>query len=299
MQVTDFYQPAPEVTRTGLDWMTNNNVPEDIPFYFFLHYMDPHDPYMAPESKEGGYARARMEHPDVSLEGPMRDAYIREIEYFDGYLGKFFDGLKERGLYDDTLIIFTSDHGEEFHEHGGWWHGFTLYDEQTHVPFMMKLPGGKLAGTVTTDLARHIDIAPTVLQYAGLEAATCMPGLPLVDTAGNLANGAITYTYAENNFEGIDLQAVRTLDMKLIKEIPSKEGELPPLEMYDLSRDAGEIKNLADETGLADPDNQLNSGELLLVIEGYQSVIHDCAAEPSADVNVEDAEEQLEALGYL
>ena len=50
------------------------------------------------------------------------------------HLGRLFEELKRRGLYDRTLIVLTADHGEEFHEHGGWWHGTTLYDEQIHVP---------------------------------------------------------------------------------------------------------------------------------------------------------------------
>lgn len=69
-----------------------------------------------------------------------------DIECLDTHLTALFDGFKERGLCGGALIVFTADHGEEFYDHEGWWHGFTLYGEMSHVPIMLKLPcAGKRA----------------------------------------------------------------------------------------------------------------------------------------------------------
>jgi arylsulfatase A-like enzyme len=83
------------------------------------------------------------------------------------------------------MIVLTADHGEEFHEHGGWWHGTTLYDEQTNVPLVIKPARGGAAGRVEEALVGSIDIAPTVLRAAGLPIPPTVQGhwLPLDGTA--------------------------------------------------------------------------------------------------------------------
>jgi hypothetical protein len=77
----------------------------------------------------------------------LHDLYRGEVKHADEEIGRFFAQLKADGLYDNALVIVTADHGEEFFEHGGWWHGTTLYDEQVHVPLLVKLPNNARAGT--------------------------------------------------------------------------------------------------------------------------------------------------------
>ena len=96
----------------------------------------------------------------------LRRLYASNVEYMDEFLAKVFAQLEAEGLYDDALIVFTADHGEEFHEHGGWWHGTTLYDEQIHVPLIVKQPGNRGAGTREASFARSVDIVPTILAAA-------------------------------------------------------------------------------------------------------------------------------------
>ncbi len=296
IQVTDYYQPAAAVKDTVLAWLDSDSVPADRPYFLFTHFMDPHDPFMAPEAPGGGYGRKRMGNPDpaIHLDG-MRQAYMGEIEYLDRELGKFFEGLKERGLYDDALIILTADHGEEFQEHGGWWHGQTLYEEQTHIPFAVKLPGNLRGSEVNTSLARNLDIAPTLLQAAGLEKGAMMQGQSLFDSDWNPSNQTIDYSYAENNFEGIVLQSIRTGTHKLIRANADNPRELPVTSFFNVSEDPGEQTNLAGDEGVVATQTQLDEA-----IEGYLTICEENAIEPTVPT-VLDAETagQLESLGYL
>ena len=97
----------------------------------------------------------------------MRKAYQQEITWMDNEIGKFLDWIKSEGLYDDTVIVVTADHGEEFLEHGGWWHGTTLYEEQIHVPLIVKLADGRWGGTRVPWQVRQMDTAATLAALAG------------------------------------------------------------------------------------------------------------------------------------
>lgn len=295
MVVTDFYQPAEVITHTGLDWLDHRPFPDQAPFFLFLHYMDPHDPFMDPDAPGGGFARARMERPEPSIEAPMRKAYDLEIEHLDAHLGALFDGLKQRGLYQDTVIVFVSDHGEEFHEHNGWWHGFTLYQEMLRIPLIVKLPGLAQGGTRNADLARHVDVTPTLLHLAGLEKSPQMTGQILYDPATGFTNGSTDYAYAENDFEGNVLRAVQSKTEKTIETEETSEDRLAPVEFYDLAQDPAEKNNLAADAAHQEPLQALRK-----TIADYQDTIEQNAAEPQRAGKVDAAtEDQLNAIGYL
>ncbi len=292
MNVTRFYQPAEVVTREALAWLDNPERPQDAPFLLFLHYMDTHDPFMNHDNPGEGYARVQMPNPDPDeyLER-MRHAYCTEIEYMDVHIGAFLDGLRERGLYDDAVILFTSDHGEEFYDHQGWWHGQTLYDEVIQVPLMLRLPGGVMAGQTNADFARHIDLAPTMMGLAGLPKPGEMPGMTLLDN-GIFTNAVTGHVYAENDLEGIVLQAVRTRTEKLIAANDNNPRGLLPTEYYELTSDPRETRNLSENA----PDRV---DELQALLDGMTASIRDGAAEPAvAEGLSEDLTEQLEDLGY-
>ncbi|MBL8058070.1 MAG: sulfatase, partial [Anaerolineales bacterium] len=175
--VHNFYQPAEVVTGKGLEWVKRHAQDR---FFLMLHYMDAHDPYF--EHPHNGYAIARVSlpNPRPELAPELKRLYDGEITHLDQHLGELFTGLQQQGLYDDTLIVFTADHGEEFYEHGGWWHGTTLYQEQLHVPLLIRRPGAPDAGRVDDDLARTLDLAPTILAAAGRRAPAAFPGLALL-----------------------------------------------------------------------------------------------------------------------
>ena len=294
IHITEFYQPAEVVTREGLAWVDAKQAPGGIPFFLYLHYMDPHDPFIDPDAPQGGYARVRNSNPDPEqfLE-PMKKAYVRGINHLDTGLQQLFDGLRQRGLYDNALIVLTSDHGEEFYDHEGWWHGQTLYEELCHIPLILKLPANAQAGQVNEDIARHIDLAPTMLRFAGLEKSAAMPGQPLVSLEGLAENAGIAYSYAENDFEGNELRSVRNKDTKLI-EAKDNTRALEPVELYDLSADPKEQHTLAGQ-----PEQAALEETLKQTIETYQQVIAGTAAEPAGAVDTTELQEQLGGLGYL
>ena len=163
--------------------------------------------------------------------------------YLDEQIGRLVDELKRRGLYDKTLIVLTADHGEEFHEHGGWWHGTTLYDEQIGVPLIVKPGQGGARGRVVDELAMSIDIAPTVLAAAGVAKPPAMQGhaLPLGDAAAPTRDSV----FAEEDLRGQrPAGGADALTSKLITANPGNPRGLQPEELYDVAKDPGEQKSL-------------------------------------------------------
>lgn len=293
--ITDFYQPAETITDTGLAWLDGPDRPDSAPFMLFLHYMDPHDPFRDPDRPGKGYARAQTPNPDPSMKDAFIRSYVYEIEYLDEHLGRLIGGLKERGLYDDTLIVFTSDHGEEFCEHGGFWHGLSLYEEQIAIPLMLKLPGNQNGGKRNPGLARHLDIAPTIASFAGLQPDGQWNGINLFDANLNPGNGDTAYVYAHLDFEGIVLRAVRDTEYKLIESNEGNKRNYPAAALYDLMTDPGEQTNLAES-----PEQSERVSALRAIAEGMVRFIKEGAAAPVVDTDaMESQRELLESTGYL
>lgn len=296
LRITDYYQPADSVTSIALDWVDSGETPEDTPFYLYMHYMDTHDPFMDRGKSGVGYARARMENPDPEEHREkMQQAYISEIEYLDEHLGALIAGLKQRGVYDNTAIFLVADHGEEFFDHGGWWHGLTLYEEMLRVPLLVKLPGNINAGVVSNNLARLVDIAPTMLQLAGLPVGSDMAGKSLCNAEGVLADSGGVYSFAENDFEGNQQKAVRSLDSALIVANEDNPRGVAPVEFYDMKKDPNQQKNLAEI-----PEAQKGVDAMQDVINQYWKMILEDAPEPVPSGNLDpQLQQQLESLGYL
>ena len=292
--MTDFYQPADVVTREALTWLDSNERPKDAPFMLFLHYMDTHDPFMDHARPGVGYARVRLENPDPAkfLE-PMRSAYDSDIEYLDEHLGVLFDGLRQRGLYGDAVILFTADHGEEFYDHKGWWHGQTLFDELIRVPAILKLPKEEKAGAVNAGFARHIDVAPTLLHFAGATPDPAMPGKSVFTPNGEFANQDVGFVYAENDFENNVLQSIQSRECKVIHANSDNPRGHAPVEVYDLARDSKELTNIAGR-------NNPCEAELDPLLEQMNAFTKGNAAEPVAASRIStEQEDQLRGLGYL
>ncbi len=146
------------------------------PFFAYLHYMDAHAPYFAAGSAEGLYTPFRG--PPVFGNGlyPLLrpderayaiDLYDERLNVLDGLVRGVLDSLTAAGLRDNTLIVITSDHGEEFLEHGGLGHGTSLYAEQINTFAVFDLPGRLRPRDIRTR-TRSVDLAPTILDLAGL-----------------------------------------------------------------------------------------------------------------------------------
>jgi len=136
------------------------------PFFAYLHFMETHDPYFA--HPYDGTAVARVENPNPKADKAAEyfDLYRQEIEHWDSLFGEMITFLKDKGVFDRALIVVTADHGEEFADHGGFWHGTTLFEELVRVPLLIRFPQGAGAGTVRDDPVSLIDLMPTAMSLA-------------------------------------------------------------------------------------------------------------------------------------
>lgn len=184
--VTAYYQPADVVLSDAQSFIEANR---DGRWALYLQLMEPHDPYFehpaledpaAPAFNGVHFARAEVEHPDPADVEYLRGVYKDEVRWLDQEVAPFFEWLRSEGLYDNTFIVLTADHGEEFYEHGGWWHGTTLYDEQIHVPLVVKPAGGAYNGLHVPWQVRNVDVAPTLAAAMGLEPDASWAGEDLV-----------------------------------------------------------------------------------------------------------------------
>jgi arylsulfatase A-like enzyme len=240
IEVGSAYQPAPTVTAEVLRLLDQKR---DSPFFMLAAYMDPHDPYYPHPYDGTAYARAAHQRPAPDEAPKLSQLYDGEISYWDESFGQLIAALKQRGLYDAMTIIVTSDHGEEFFEHGGYWHGTTLYDEALHVPLFVKLPKALMRGTVLRHMVQSIDIMPTLLKLAALPIPPGVQGQDMFDPHDNV--------FAEESHEGNVLRALRMQrsgsTLKLIEANPGNPRGLSPRELYQVDQDPGEQVNLLDE----------------------------------------------------
>ena len=274
-----------EVVFPELDRMKS----KDRPFFFFVAYMDPHDPYFEHPYSGAGYSRAANPSPAPEEAPRLRKLYDGEVTYWDAHFGELVRELKERGLYDETTIIITSDHGEEFMEHGGYWHGQTLYDEQIRVPLLVKRPYQAAGGSVVTHFTESVDLMPTLLAQNGIAAVEGLQG-------GLLDHGSEA-VFAEENHEGNILRSIRKLDEsgKAYKWIRANEGNprgLPTEELFDVMSDPGEQENLAE----SDRGRASELDEAMDALE--EKYAEGAARKQTAEISDADCQ-RLMALGYM
>jgi arylsulfatase A-like enzyme len=287
MDVTRYYTPCEEINAAAMTVLGSGGGGGR---FLFLHYMEPHDPYFS-EDGSRMVARVATPHPDPAAAQDIKELYAAEVRRLDRCMGELFDALGERSLYDPAVIAFTSDHGEEFFEHGGWWHGTTLYEEQVHVPLVLKLPRGERAGSVRDDLARVIDLPSTLAVLAGADPAAAWMGRSLLEPP---APDAEQFQFAQERFEGNELRSLRSGLLKLIIANPDNPRGLEAVELYQLDRDPGEQQNLAAQPEAADSVSQLARSMTEIQDRGKASALRGDTASISVEV-----EELLQSLGYM
>ena len=246
----------------GLEWIDEHSArEEERPFFLFLHTYETHHPYSPPADLlalfDGDYAgplppsidldilrainRGDLEISDADLDHIVA-TYDAEIRSMDTALGDLLTALRERGLYDDTLIVFTSDHGEEFGEHGVvGWHSHTLYDELLRIPLLIKYPGGKHAGATVEGQVRSLDVAPSILAAAAIEPPDRFAGVDLAPLAA--AGATTTELAAVSRIDRVwsrDLTSIRTERWKLMPPPKTQRGQSKSLWLFDLEADPGE-----------------------------------------------------------
>jgi arylsulfatase A-like enzyme len=312
-----------QVRRWAADWKR-----AEQPFFAFLHYMDPHIPYEAPGSFYARHLpdgidpdRARTVNQDpwryltgrTEMNGEdfaiLRGLYDGEISYVDYRVGQLYNWLEEAGLLRNTLLIITSDHGENLGEHHLMDHAYCLYDTLLHVPLIIRFPSSEyLRGGRITAPVQTLDLLPTILTLAGVHDEDLwdqVQGQTLFPADVRGRNGRLIISeYLEpqpplqvlrNRYAGFDgaqydriLRAVRASNYKYIWA--SDGGD----ELYDLATDPAEEHNLiATETGKA--------SQLRASLEAWVgSFAHPALDHEAIEVELDSLTiKRLEDLGYL
>jgi arylsulfatase A-like enzyme len=259
------------------------------PWFLFAGYMDPHDPYFEHPYNGFGYSRAAHVKPQPHEADRLRALYDGEITFWDEHFGKLVQKLKAKGLYDDLTIVVTSDHGEEFMDHGGFWHGTTLYDEQIHVPLFVKLPKGERAGSTVSHWVESVDIMPTLLAMQKITVPEAVQGVDLFRGKEQ--------AFAEESHEGNVLKALRLqrngAQLKVVVANKGNPRGLAEQELYRVDTDTREQNNLADK----DADALLHGQSTLEAAEKQAKV--GALKARAVDLSMDKAaEERLKALGY-
>ena len=287
-QVNHYYQDARVVNQLAFDWLEDV---KDSRFFLFLHYMDPHDPYFAHPYNGEGVARVSTPNPNPDQAEEIKQLYDGEVSYLDHHFGKLIDFLKEEGLYENTLIVFTSDHGEEFFEHGGWWHGLTLYDEQIYIPLMIKYPEGQNRGIIKNEIVRTLDIAPTILDYINSKVPPTMQGSSLLKEY-HLRSPQDQMVFAEENHENNILQSVRSDTWKLIIANQNNPRGLSPQELFNIAGDPEEKNNRA-------ASEKEKTEQMEAEINSYLDFARGQSAQEKVGAIDQTTEDRLRALGYV
>ena len=137
--VRHFYSPADVVTSLALNWLDEwlggwSDRADRPPLFLMLHYMDPHAPYMNGKRRGELLGRLLISESQMSRRREaVLAAYTGDIEFMDEHLGTLFERLRTLGLFEEMVVVFTSDHGEELGEHGFWGHGFSLSSRADHA----------------------------------------------------------------------------------------------------------------------------------------------------------------------
>ncbi|MHC4712131.1 MAG: sulfatase [Planctomycetota bacterium] len=304
---TQPYYGARSVTRSATRWLEANG---GTPFFLFLNYMDPHEPYGPPPGFDDIQGRGLPADPaitDGALWVPFRENYISnggeidgafmervlnlydgELAYADHWIGRLIESLREKGLYEDTLIVVMSDHGEFFGEHQLLNHGVGVYEGGLRIPILLKYPGGVHAGEVIEKRVSIIDIFATVLEVLRLpdpgSAAQPLGSVTHPVIAEDYLNGMNVRQYGER-FDRNQM-VIYSGDWKFIRRSDGTE-------LYDLSEDPNETTDLSR-------NREDLVGELTLSLETWRASTP--YFEASAEEAVSPSQEMLErlrSLGYM
>lgn len=316
--------PADRVAPGALDWLAKRDPQK--PFFVWLHLFDPHLPYAPPAQYAPGDGPAEIswksllasanEHdgdvPQATFDRAL-ELYAGEVAYVDHWVGEIVAKLDALGVLDDTILVFTADHGECF-DHGIFFeHADCLYEGAVHVPLVIRYPRTVAAGTRVAAQVEHMDVAPTILALASVKQPAEFRGhalLPTPPTAiGTIVPDAFALIehplYQDRNAEERSRKQER---IRSVAGMPTREiltdrqsnalrgttwklitdGEAS--ELYDLPSDRGEQHDLATRKP------ELTS-DLRRVLDAKLAQ-HPLHLREGGDVNPK-LRETLKALGYV
>jgi choline-sulfatase len=294
--------------------------------FLFLHTYQVHEPYTPPKEflqrRDPALPYRRLSsfnsrNPEKTfspvsddLRQASQELYEAEIMAFDDYFGWFIRELRRLGIYDRSLIVLTSDHGEEFFEHGGWGHSHSLYNELLRVPLIIKFPGQEHAGASPGVLAGLIDVLPTLLDYYGLptvdgpvDGLSLLPALSGKKPRRFLISDITTTRY---NYHFPAKFALFFNKTKAIHNFPTSlelnsffaafgfPPQRPSLEWFDLSLDPRERQG---KVPVQSKDAKALIRELLRVNQEIRRAMGGGGFSPAAPDD--EAQRILHSLGYL
>ncbi len=299
-----------DVVREFLGWL---DAERGHPRFGYVHLIDPHHPYHPPTAHRDAVAPGVppgprvtpdfLEHrtdPDcgdwecvsnppvlapVELEGMVAN-YDGEIHYADALVGRMVAGLRERGLLERCHLVVLSDHGEEFFDHRGWRHTYSIYEEVSGGILVYRPPGGVAGGRAIRRPVASLDLLRTLCERIGLEAQPSHQGHPIPELLDGTQSRVDLPVLCELPPY---LYSLRLRDWKLIRRGPLHS---PDWRLYDLGRDPQEAVNLAN----AEPDTlALLRGTL----EGILASLQPAGLGEREEVNDPETLERLRALGYI
>jgi arylsulfatase A-like enzyme len=285
----------------------------DRRFFLWLHLLSPHADYAPPPPHDVAFTRpgaSRLsgtigELADLRARGVrLSDAdvahlvalYDGEVAYADRQVDRLLSELRERGLEESTLVVFTADHGEDLHEHNRYFfHSPSMYSSSLHVPLILSWPGALPAGARTDHPASLVDVAPTVLSLLGLPAPSSFLGSDLLPGRRVPARAPRAVAFSETSGR---IFASRSVDWrfvynpeKLRPQAPGGPYPIGEVELYDLRRDRRERDNIAERR-----KDLVENFTTQLLAWKQRERREGGAPEQTID---EETREELKALGYV
>lgn len=261
------YGSAKNVNEWIIPWLEQNHTSR---YFLYLHYMEPHWPYYPTETEYSTGKRFTREDlklfhrffyldkttEDVShFKNTLTDRYDDEIRRIDHRIGELFQAFDKNHVWDNSLVILTSDHGEELVDHGLYNHGHTMYQELLHVPLVLFFPDGLNAGMRIEDHVDLLDIAPTVHEYLGIPSTEHLEGVSLIPL---IQGDSKRYRTAKRDYFGEvfvfrkeghlnRIYALMNGNYKLILDRSEEPREIrDQITLFDLDSESTEIRNLAE-----------------------------------------------------
>lgn len=302
----------------GLKWLDDrDSTSRQAPFFLYLQYMEPHAPYQPPETFRNKFARPADESESSSANDKLLLLMLSDISDHEGYLLEslynaevaavdaeielLFAGLERRGLLENTIVLVTADHGEEFRDHGSFSHGTSLYNELVRVPLILLAPGFE-AGHAVDENVSLIDIAPTILDLLGLPPEPRFVGRSLVpllrpktllglrwsaDEGRVFRDEPVLLELAKPDAKDRRRHRAGLIDDKL-KLLVNKDRTTS---LFDLELDPGERHPR--------PSTDRATIRLASTLHELQSILQESQSAKTDDVPMDDAlRERLRALGY-
>ncbi len=273
---------AASVTDSAARWLEQVG---DREFFLFLNYYDPHGPLTPPPELARQFLPpgTRLEPGKRLTMGQMLGLYDAEILYMDRHIGRLINGLKEQGIYDETWIFVTADHGELFGEHGRFGHGNYLYQQEIHIPMMVKHPRGEHPPGESDELVGLADVLPWICRRLELP----VPGMIQGKAPGEEGRTVIAETYPlpSSAYSG-SWRALFEDEYKLLWNSESSPR------LFDLGRDPGEENDLA-------PSEPARTAAMLARLNDFLAGLPRPGDAGSARELDKETSEALEALGYV